>query len=136
MLRGKAESRMLLGPGFPDAFVSALCMQNAALPKYEKTMVLASLGNTLALPQASAQMRRLFGPRGYASRQYVLAAQDMDTVSEEEDYEAWLAYWKAKRATRSSGGPDKRAKTEGGDYGSRDKSGRRTEGVIKEAAVR
>ena len=50
----------------------------------------------------------------------------MDTASEEEDFEAWLAYRKAKRATRGSGEPNKRAKTEGGDYGSRDKwDGRR-----------
>ena len=35
-LREKAESRMLGGSGFPAAFVSALCMQNAALPKNEK----------------------------------------------------------------------------------------------------
>ena len=38
MLRGKAESRVLIGSGFPDTSVSALCMQNAALPKNEKTM--------------------------------------------------------------------------------------------------
>ena len=29
MLRRKAESRMLIGAGFPDEFVSVLCMQNA-----------------------------------------------------------------------------------------------------------
>ena len=61
-------------------------MQNAALSMDEKTIVLASLGNALAFPQAPAQMRRLFGQRGYASRRDVLAAQDMDTVSEEEDF--------------------------------------------------
>ena len=38
MLRGKAESRLLIGSGFPDASVSVLCMQNAALPKNEKSM--------------------------------------------------------------------------------------------------
>ena len=77
MLRAKAASRTLMGSGFPDAFVSVSRMQIAALSKNEKTIALASLGNTLACPQASAQMRRLFGPRGYASRQDVLAAQDM-----------------------------------------------------------
>ena len=95
MLREKAESRMLMRSGFPDAFVPAPRTQNAALSKNGKTIALASLGNTLAFPQASAQMRRLFGPCGYASRQDVLAAQDMDTVSEEEDFEAWLADRKA-----------------------------------------
>ena len=48
----------------------------------------------------------------------------MDTVSEEEDCEEWLAYRQAKNATRGSGEPNKRAQTEGGDYGSRDKGGR------------
>ncbi len=95
MLREKAESRMLMGSGFPDAFASALRMKDAAVSKNEKTMVLASLGNTLASHQVSAQMRRLFGPCGYASRQDVLVAQDMDTVSDEEDFETWLAHRKA-----------------------------------------
>ena len=36
MLRGKAESRLLLGSGFLNAFVSVLRMQNAALSKNEK----------------------------------------------------------------------------------------------------
>ena len=69
-------------------------------------------------------MRRLFGPRGYVSRQDVSVAQDMDTASEEEDFEAWLAYRKAKRATRGNGEPRKRAKKEGGGSGSRDRGGR------------
>ena len=66
-------------------------------------------------------MRRLCGPCGYASRQDVLVAKDMDTVSEEEDFGAWMAYRKAKRATRGSGEPNERAKTEGGDDGNREK---------------
>ena len=47
----------------------------------------------------------------------------MDTATEEEDFEVWIAYRKAKRATRGNGEPNKRAKTEVGDYGSRDKGG-------------
>ena len=54
MLRQKAESRMVMGAGSPDEFASVLRMQNAALNKNEKTLVLASLGNTLAFPQVSA----------------------------------------------------------------------------------
>ena len=50
--------------------------------------MLASLDNALAFPEVSAQRRRLFGPRGYASRQDVLVAADMDTASDEEDFEA------------------------------------------------
>ena len=116
-LREKAESRKVAGSGFTDASVSVLCMQNAALTKNKKTLVLASLGNTLAFPQASAQMRRLFGPCGSESRQDVPAAQDMDTVSEVEDFEAWMADRKAARATREGGGQgnrDRRAETESG----------------------
>ena len=60
MLREKAESPVLMGSGLPNAFISVLCMQNAALSKNGKTAVLASSGNALAFPQASAQMRRLF----------------------------------------------------------------------------
>ena len=122
--RGKAEPPVLMGSRFPDALVSVLCMQNAALSKNEKTMALASLGNTLAFPLVSARMRRLFGPCGYASRQDVMVAQDMDTVSEEEDFEAWVAYRKAKRATRGNGEPNRRAKAEVGDSGGREKGGR------------
>ena len=62
MLRRKAEAHVLAGSGFPDEFVSVLRTQYAALTKNEKTSVLASLGNTLALQQVSAQMRRLSGP--------------------------------------------------------------------------
>ena len=86
-------------------------------------MVLASLGNTLAFPQTSAQLRRLFGPCGHASRQDVMAAQDIHTAPEEEDFEARIAYRKADRATRGHGERSKRAKTEVGDSGSREKEG-------------
>ena len=113
MLRERAESRMLMRSGFPAACVSALCVQNAALPKNEKTTELATLGNTSAFPQVPAQMQRLFGPCGDASRHDVLVAQDMDTASEKEDFEAWLAYRKAKRATRGSGEPKKESKNGG-----------------------
>ena len=73
-------------------------------------MVLASLGNTLASPQVSAQMRRLFAAYGCASRQDVLVAQDMDTAFEEEDFEVWVASVKAKRAKKDGGGPGNRGK--------------------------
>ena len=81
MLHEKAESRMLMGSGFSAAFVSALCVQNAALSKNEKTAILASRGHALAYPQVSAQMRRPSGPCGCAPRPDVTVARDMDTVS-------------------------------------------------------
>ena len=49
------------------------------------------------VPEASSQIRPLFGPRGNAARQDVLSAADLDAVSEEEDFEAWVAYRKAKK---------------------------------------
>ena len=103
-----------MGPGAPGAFVSVLRMQNAALPKNEETLALASLGNTLAFLQASAQMRRLFGPSGYASRQDVLVAQDLDAASEEEDFEALMARRRAERAKKEGGGQGNHDKPVGG----------------------
>ena len=59
-------------------------------------------------------MRRLFGPCGYASRQDVLVAAGKDPASEEEDFEAWAAYRKAKRARKVA--------QDNGEQGSREKS--------------
>ena len=103
MLRQEAEARMVVGSGPPDELGSVLPLQNAALTMNEKTSVLASLGNTLAFQQVSPRKRRLFGACSCASRQDVLVAPDMDTASEEEDLEAWMAYRKAKRAKKEGG---------------------------------
>ena len=91
MLRQKAEPRMLTGSGLPAEFVSVLCVKNVALPNNGETLALASVRNTLAPPEVSTQMRRLFGSRGHAFGQDVLVAADMDTASEEEDSQAWVA---------------------------------------------
>ena len=96
---------MFVGGGFPDEFVPVLCVRDAILSKNGRTLAIASLRDTLAFPEVSAQMRRLFGPCGYSFPQK--PAADMDTVSEEEDFEAWAAHRKAKRAKKdgkSSGG--------------------------------
>ena len=85
-------------------------MQNAALAENEITPVLPSLGYTLASQAVSAQMRRLFGPRGYASRRDVLLAANMDTASEAEHCEPWAAYRKAKRPKKDGGGHGSREK--------------------------
>ena len=95
MLRQRAEARMITGCGFPDELLPELRRQNAALAENENTLVLASLGNTLALQSVSAQMRRLFGPCFYASRQDVLVAADTDTAPGEADFEARMAYRQA-----------------------------------------
>ena len=109
--RGAAGARMVMGSGFPDVFASVLCMHNAASPKYKQSLVLASIRNNLAFPEVSSQMRRLFGPRASAVRQDVLAAADLDTVSEEEDYAAWVAYRKARKDKKGGRGADDRSKT-------------------------
>ena len=96
---------MLMGSGFPDESVSARGMQNAALSKNGETLVIVSLQDTLASPAVSAQKRRLFGPCGYASRHDVLVAAGMNaSPGEEIDFEAWVAYRKAKK----KGGEKKR----------------------------
>ena len=94
-------------------------MQNAALSKDERTLVLASLHNALAFLEVSAQMRCLFGPSGYKSRQDVPVAADMDAPSEEEDFAAWAAYRKAKRTKKDGdsgevNGEPKKRKPPGG----------------------
>ena len=91
---------MVMGSGFPDEYMSALCMRNAASSKSEESLALASNRTVLAFPKASSQMRLLFGSRRSAARQDVPAAADMDTVSEEADFEPWAAYRKAKKGTK------------------------------------
>ena len=113
MLRRKAEARMLIGSGFPDECVSALRTQNASLSENEKTLAPASFLNALSFAGVSAQMCRLFGPRGYASRQDVHVAAEIDTASEEEGFEARIAYRKATRAKKDGRG--------GGDPGKQEK---------------
>ena len=97
VLRHMAGARTVLGGDFPDEYVSALSMHNGALSKNGKSPVLNSIRNALAFPEVACQMRRLFGPRGSATRQNVLVAADMGTVAEEEDFEACAACRKAKK---------------------------------------
>ena len=63
---------------------------------------LTSVGSSLVFAHVSAQMPRLFGNIGSSQSMDVLVAQDMDQVSEEDDFEAWVAYRKAKRAKKNS----------------------------------
>ena len=91
MRRRQAEARRLMRGGCPDETVSDVRMQNASLFKNEAASALASLRNAPAFSEVSVQMRRLLGPRRCASREDVLAAAAMDTVFEEEDFDAWGA---------------------------------------------
>ena len=124
----RAGARLIMGSGFRDEFVSVLRMRNAALTKNAQTLVLASSGNTLASQSVSAQMRRLFGPCGYAPRQDVLVAADMDTAPEEEAFEAWMVYCKVKRAKKDAQGS--------GEHGRREKSRSPGEGRTQNAINR
>ena len=124
---------MVMGGGVPDEFACALRVENAAPSKNGETLVLASARNTLALPAPPAQMRRLFGSRGHASRQDALLAADMDAVTEEEDFEACVAYRKANRAKKNGKGS-----ADNGKLGKRKVSaeGRATDGFNRETGER
>ena len=63
LLRRKAESEMEMGAGYPEQFVSVLRMDNAALSRHEKSLVMASCHRSLEFETASGNMRRLFGSR-------------------------------------------------------------------------
>ena len=102
ILRQKAEARMSMGTGFPDEYVSVLCLQNASLSKHERQLVMAGVGSSFNFLNVTAQMRRLFGNVGSLQNQDALVAQDLDDVSEEDDIEAWIAYRKAKRAKKAN----------------------------------
>ena len=86
-MRQKAEARFSLGTGFPDEFASVLCMRNASLTPNERQLVKASVGSSLTLVRVSAQMRRLFGNIGSSQNTDAIVAQDMDNVSDEENFE-------------------------------------------------
>ena len=86
---------------------------------------MASVGSSWSFNHVSAHVRPLFGHVGSAHNQDALAAQDLDAVSREEDFEASVAYREAKRAKRVSG--------DGGSRGSLRSSGTAT---VKNAANR
>ena len=89
---------MPVGGASPEAFVSALCIQNAALLRSGKSLALSSVMGNLGFPSVGKQMRRIFGYSGGAARQDVLAAADVDVSSDAEtDFEAWAAYRTTKK---------------------------------------
>ena len=85
--------------------------------------MIASVGSSLLFVHLSAQTRRFFGSIGSSQNLDALAAQDMDNVSEEENFEACVAYRKAERAKKNSS-----------DGGSRDSFPKYSKGKIKNAA--
>ena len=100
LLRRKAESEMRLEGAPPETFASAPCKKNAFLPQSEKSLVLASAQGNLGVPAVARQMRRLFGPRGGAVRQDVLAATDADVSSNGDDVAARATHREAEQQER------------------------------------
>ena len=89
---------MQLGVGFPEASVSVLRMQHAALSRQEGALVLASTQKSPAFTEVTMATQRFFGPGGGAARQDVLAAADVDEpFGSDEDQEACAAYRKAEK---------------------------------------
>ena len=72
----KAASATRMGTSFPEACISFLFMQNAALSRREQSPSLASTQRSLAFPDVAMTMRRLSGHRGGAARQDLLAPED------------------------------------------------------------
>ena len=88
---------MRVGARFPNAFVSVLFMQNAALSRQEKSLVLASTLESLAYMDVAMTMRRLFGTCGGAARRNILVAEDADeSLGSDKDQGAREAYRNAK----------------------------------------
>ena len=73
-------------------------MNNAGLPRQEKSPVAASSHKSLKFEDAAANMRRLFGSRGGGSRQNVRITEEaVGPLGGDEDQEACVAYKKAKK---------------------------------------
>ena len=103
LLSRKAESKMEMGAGSPEQFVSILRMGDAALSRHEKTLVMASCRKSLRFKDASANMRRLLGSRGSESRQDALLSEEAaEPHASDEDMDILAAHRKAKK-TRGDG---------------------------------
>ena len=72
MPRTKSEKKILQGLQFPGSFLSILRMQNAVIPRNEKSLVMASVRGSLDYPLVAKQMRQVSQPRGGAHRGDVL----------------------------------------------------------------
>ena len=101
LLRWRAESKMEMGAGFPDQFISIACMDNALLSRCEQSLDTASCRNSLRFEGASATMRGLFGSRGGGSRKDALITEDaMKSHASDEGLGVLAAYRKAKNKGR------------------------------------
>ena len=83
---------MEMGAGFPEQ------LDNAALSRHEKSLVMARCRNNLKFEDASPNMRRLFGPRGTGSRHDALFAEETaESHGRDEDLDILAAHRKAKK---------------------------------------
>ena len=93
VLLKRAEASMLMGGGFPQRFVSILCMKNAALTENDKSLVLASIQGALAFAAARNRCVDFSGSRAGAARQDVLDAGDfVAPPGEGNGRAAWFSY--------------------------------------------
>lgn len=67
---------MGIGAGFPEAFASILRTRNAAPPRQEKSLWLASTQESPDFMDVAATMQRLFGSCGGAKRHDTLITGD------------------------------------------------------------
>ena len=103
---------MQMGGRFPEAFVSILRMQNAAMSGREKSLATASVQGGLEFLDVAKQMRRLFGARGgVASQDLLLAAVAYLSLNSAKDNDAWVVYGKAKKQSGRRSKGESRART-------------------------
>ena len=89
---------MAMGAGSPEQFISILRMDDAALSRQEKPLVMASCHKSLRFEDASANMPRLFGLRGGGSRQDALLTEEAaESPLSDTDLDVLAAYRKANK---------------------------------------
>ena len=98
LLRRAAESKMEMGAGSPEQFVSILRMDNAAFSRDETSLEMASCHKSLKFADASANLRGLYGSRGSGSRQDALFTEEtVEPRPSDEDSDILAAYRKADK---------------------------------------
>ena len=89
VLTRKAEAKKPTGAASPEQFAPVIRAQNAALYRFEKSLISATVQGNAAFPLVAQQMRRFFGTCRGTARYDVLVAADTDASPEEEAiYEA------------------------------------------------
>ena len=112
LLRRRAESKRGVGAGSPEQLASVLCMGKGALSRHEKSLVTASCHRCPRFEDGSANLRRLFGPRGRGGRQGALLTEEAARPRQSTgDIDFSAAYRKARKqgtGKKKKEGPPKR----------------------------